>query len=201
MLHFGSGRKMMLITHRCFSCCWAVLYRAKDVPTSCTVLSVRGAGGQKELGGDRTWAAELNWPNGYSITYNTMQKRLLKLWGVGQAVATAQGPAGHGSARSNCFVLTCFVDIYYYHYYCYSSSSYLSEWFLFQPTSSTLLVVFFFQFSPSPHYEQGVRDRLCAAELPAGLSHNILFKKPPGFPLIDSLQHLLLHSAFVHWLF
>lgn len=34
---FGSGRKATLITHRCFSCCWAVLYRVKDVSVSQTL--------------------------------------------------------------------------------------------------------------------------------------------------------------------
>jgi len=61
-------RKTMLMTHQCFSCCSAVLHRTKDISVSQLLLlsCLWGGGGQKELGGDRTRAADLHWPKGYS---------------------------------------------------------------------------------------------------------------------------------------
>jgi len=40
----------MLITHQCSSCCWVVLYRAKDISASCTALPVREAEGAPGAG-------------------------------------------------------------------------------------------------------------------------------------------------------
>ena len=51
MLCFGFGRKTMLITHRCFSWYWAVLYSAKYSSASPTVMPVWG------WGGTRSWEA------------------------------------------------------------------------------------------------------------------------------------------------
>jgi len=50
-----------------------VLYRSKDISASCPVLPVRGLGEHKELGGDRTRTADLNWMKGYSIPYRTIK--------------------------------------------------------------------------------------------------------------------------------
>lgn len=40
--------------------------------------AAEGAGGHKELGGNRTRTAALNWPKGYSVPYGIMQKQLEK---------------------------------------------------------------------------------------------------------------------------
>ena len=79
----------MLITHQCFNCCWAALYRAKD--TSVSLLLIL------DLGEDRTRTADLGWPKGYCIPCDIMWKITWKNW-VGWRAAAAQGLAGPSSA-------------------------------------------------------------------------------------------------------
>lgn len=51
LLCFGFRRKPAVITQRCFSCCWAVLRRAKDV-SACPALPVKGL---RAPGAGRGW--------------------------------------------------------------------------------------------------------------------------------------------------
>lgn len=44
MLYFGCRRKTLLITQLCFSCCWAMLLRAKNISASHPALPARGWG-------------------------------------------------------------------------------------------------------------------------------------------------------------
>lgn len=64
---FVFRRKRKLITHQCCTCCWAVLHIAKYVAAS----SMMGLWMYKELWRDRIRAADLNWPKGYSVSYDT----------------------------------------------------------------------------------------------------------------------------------
>ena len=49
--------------------------RMFQISASCAVAPV-GGWEQKELGGDRTGTADLNWPKGYPIPFGTRRKRL-----------------------------------------------------------------------------------------------------------------------------
>ena len=73
---FGFRRKTMLITHCCFSCCWAVLHRANDVSASCTVLPARSWEGTEPRQPTQT--------KGFSILYDIMQNyKTQGIWLVG----------------------------------------------------------------------------------------------------------------------
>ena len=74
ILSFGSGTKTILITHQHFSCCWAVLYRAKDILASVTVPSKLGWGVQSCWEGTEPGQLAQNWPKGYSILYDIIWK-------------------------------------------------------------------------------------------------------------------------------
>lgn len=55
-----------------FSCDWEVLALSQGLLAFHTALPVRRLGRHKELGRDRTRAADLNWQKGNSIPYDVM---------------------------------------------------------------------------------------------------------------------------------
>ena len=86
--YFDFKRKAVLITHQCYSSCWAMLCRARDISVfsvSHTVLPARALLQQKELGGDRTGTADLNFPTGYLIPYDIMWKSCRTTWGLARS--------------------------------------------------------------------------------------------------------------------
>lgn len=96
VLCFEFGMRLMLITHWCFSHCWAVLAWSQGNLDSHTALSERRLWEHKELGGIRTRTAGPNksrrCPTPYSIIFNN------KTGWVGWGAAIHQGLAGHQSA-------------------------------------------------------------------------------------------------------
>lgn len=85
-------RRTMFITH--FSCCWAVLRRAKVISASCTALPVRGLEQYRELGGDRTRTADLYWPKGCSIPHNIIRNNWTGVSGVSLRLVGHQATGG-----------------------------------------------------------------------------------------------------------
>jgi len=170
MLCFGLKRKTMLITHQCFRCCWAALYRAKD-------SSSGRLGRQKELGRDTARTADLKWPTGYVIKW----KKTIKPRGVGQGDVSSQLRTGWASVGELGAILCKYIYTYCYHYYYFlflwvfvvvvvlflvlANSFNVNIWVLFLPPISF------------PHLSgiSEVSTQLCGAELPARLNLNILF--------------------------
>ena len=121
MPFFGLKRKATLIPHQCFSCCWLVLYRAKAVSASqLFVLFCQQEGwgeGHKELGGDRTRTADLNWSKGCSIPYMMLCKKTYKTAGSwpgewGMLLLWRQSVGGKKTALCNtCFSVSIYVTI------------------------------------------------------------------------------------------
>ena len=172
MLSSGFRRKTMLITHQCFSYGWAVLYRAKDIPVSqFLVLSCkwRWLRGHKELGWDRSRTADLNWPKGYSIPYNILQKpwKMVGTWPREKPLLRDRLGIGEWWAIALC--ITCFVYVYIYTItiILFFFSLYFSDLVFY--LNLRVLRFFFFWFSPPSHWEGSVSERLCHTEQPARL--------------------------------
>ena len=66
--------------------------------------------GHKELGGDRTRTADLNWPKAYSVIYKIMWKKTTKPRGVVQVGSHFLETiwASAGKVVSSCLCLICF---------------------------------------------------------------------------------------------
>lgn len=114
MLCFGFKRKTLLITHSCFSFCWAVLHRAKDTSVSqLLALSCQWvAAGHKEVGECRTRTPQLNWTNEYSRPYDSMYKKLENDGELVRRPAAAWGLAGHwsvGGEQLHCASLVLYI--------------------------------------------------------------------------------------------
>lgn len=62
-------RRTVLIKHWCCSCCWAVLYRAKDVSASCTALPSRMLRKAQVAGRGQN---QDNWPKLTKGTFHTI---------------------------------------------------------------------------------------------------------------------------------
>ena len=78
-------------------------------------LSARGLGVHKELGGDRTRTADLNWPKGYSILCDIMWEKKKKNHRKGklaQRAATAQGPSVSRQQAIDCASFVLYIYIY-----------------------------------------------------------------------------------------
>lgn len=169
-LYFGFGGKTMLITHRCFSYCWAVLYEDKYQFFSLSYcLGSEGVVGAQGAGRGRTRAADLKWPKGCFIPYGIMQKTVA-LWGAGQGADAA----GHQLVSSE---QLCCASLFFFFFWKYEYvyiiitiiSPFLfclSKWFLLYLLNSTV----FFPFI-SPH-STGKRSECVAA---AGLNHSTCY--------------------------
>ena len=109
-------------------------------------LSARGLGVHKELGGDRTSTADLNWPKGYSILYDIMQRNLkmVKSW-LGRQPLLRDCLTIGWWVVCNCFVhhLLCLYIYYYYNYYPFFL-------FIFFISTHKFYFVFFLILSPIP---------------------------------------------------
>lgn len=109
---FGFRMGIMLTTQRCFSCCRAVLHRIDYVSASGAAPSEGALKVHKELGRDRTWTADPDWPKGYSTTYGVMLNN--KTRGTGQGVGcccSGTSSVIHQSAGSEqllLLILFCF---------------------------------------------------------------------------------------------
>jgi len=170
MLCFGFRTKTMLITHQWFSCCWTVLYRAKDVYFFSFLYSPasEGRGDPKEMWGDRIRTSDLNWTKGYSIPYDITWKESLKKEGLHQADCCCSGTGWALVGRWwACALLV--IYIYTYIYICHNYYPFFPL-FLFSILLSSfhlnlrvLLCCFSFSpFSPSSHWEVGgVSKWLC----------------------------------------
>lgn len=119
ILCFGFRWKEMLITHLCFSCCWAVICRAKDF----SVFQILWGEYQKDLRGDRrARTADLNWPK---VFYHMIcEKRMIKLkvvdWGVQLLLRDWLGISKWVVSKCNAHHVFCkyiYVIILYYYYY------------------------------------------------------------------------------------
>jgi len=90
---FGFRRKTVSIAQRCFSCCQAVAAKIqRNFSFLCCPISER-LRVHKELGGDWSRTANLNWSKGYSIPCDIMQN--YKTGGIGYGVVTAQEMLKH----------------------------------------------------------------------------------------------------------
>jgi len=72
MLHFDFRRKTALITHHILIVAEQCYAKPRTFSVSCTTLTATGQEKPRELGGDRTRTADLNWPKGYSVIYKIM---------------------------------------------------------------------------------------------------------------------------------
>lgn len=157
VLCFEFGMRLMLITHWCFSHCWAVLAWSQGNLDSHTALSERRLWEHKELGGIRTRTAGPNksrrCPTPYSIIFNN------KTGWVGWGAAIHQGLAGHQSASGGWLHHAPLVYFF--------STSFLIKFSVFQSTRSYVSL-----FSSFLWHGRGVCKWLCSSELSARLSHN-----------------------------
>lgn len=150
-------RRTMFITH--FSCCWAVLRRAKVISASCTALPVRGLEQYRELGGDRTRTADLNWPKDipYHMASCRKKKTLKNLQELARQAAAAWEQAGHWSAGGKRLLAHHLVCKYVYKHSTYLSiylPLFLSSIFV-SSSYLNLWVLTFFSDSPPSHWERG----------------------------------------------
>lgn len=77
MLRFGSRRKTVLITLRCFQLLLNSTVNSQGHYSFLSFCQQKGLGkGHKELRGDRIRIADLSWPKGYSIHYDITQKKV-----------------------------------------------------------------------------------------------------------------------------
>jgi len=72
VLCFGFRMRIMLITHRCFSCCYAVLTQSQGLFCFLYRPGSEGDGVHERLGGGTAGTSGLEWPEGYSIPYDIM---------------------------------------------------------------------------------------------------------------------------------
>lgn len=99
-----------------------------------------------ELGRDRSWTADLNWPEGCSIPYDIMRRKIN--WKNGRELAVGQLLLGDWVSigqRILSLHITCFVNTLYIITITipiFSFFSFLLNTFLSQPTSFTLLPYF-----------------------------------------------------------
>ena len=122
MLRFGFRRKTMLIKHQCFRCCWAVLYRAKDISVLQLLIlsSQRGAGGTQGTGKIQNQDSWAKLAKGICIPYDIMWKNI-ELKGVVLGGDDAQVLVGHwlaGGEQSLCAPpVWCIHYIFIYNIY------------------------------------------------------------------------------------
>jgi len=94
----------------------------------------------------RTWTADLNWPKGYSILYDIMQRNLkmVKSW-LGRQPLLRDCLTIGWWVVCNCFVhhLLCLYIYYYYNYYPFFL-------FIFFISTHKFYFVFFLILSPIP---------------------------------------------------
>lgn len=121
---FCFRREIMLVTDRCFHCCWAVLYRGKETLVSWLLVLfycwwvLRK---HKLLTEGRTSTADLDWPKGYSISWQHV-KNLETWWELAKWTAADWGLSGHQLEGSEQLLVHLFLKYvwsynYYYHFF------------------------------------------------------------------------------------
>jgi len=97
------GEKPCWLHANVYSCCSAVVYRARAIHNE----------GSKEVGRNSIGTADLNWPQGYSILYHIMQKECWRGWEFISLSSTSEGLAGCWSGVvSNCVSFVIYICIY-----------------------------------------------------------------------------------------
>lgn len=65
-------KRMILITYQCVSCCWVALILNQRLFSFLCCLKCDKLGVHRELRGNQARTADLNWPKGYPIPYDTI---------------------------------------------------------------------------------------------------------------------------------
>ena len=104
VLCFGFRMRIMLITHRCFSCCWAVLTLVKDFSASHALPARSWEGAQP---------GQLTQTGQRDIPYHVTSCSVYKLGGVSwEMVTAARELAGHwsvGGEQLRCASLILYI--------------------------------------------------------------------------------------------
>lgn len=85
--------RMKLIRHQCLSCCWALLTLSQGLFSFSDCPAREGLRGNRKS--TKTWHGAKNWPRGYPVPNDIMNKETVE---VVAEVAIAQELAGHPPA-------------------------------------------------------------------------------------------------------